>query len=231
MIERKFMTPSDVKPEYNQITVAYQNAYKVPPWKEASKCVDSQNQCIGGFSSLEVGELCKQCGNCTERPAHETTELIRRFENVAATRSAMWYIEKNVDEVVLAAFAWVANASTIAQDKYYDVSKMNNWLEDKLGSQQIMWLDEVFANKSIRSEDNLQKFGNFVLGLVEKLGCSTVAYRTIEPRMTTATNNNFGTKATFYSGDYQGELNSRITYKEKVPDRRDFVIINLDKEL
>jgi hypothetical protein len=76
----------------------------------------------------------------------------------------------------------------------------------------------VFANKDLKPKGNLQNFGKFVTGMAEMLGSQTVAYRTIEPRMIAVPSRDFGQNASIF------------TRQQKVPDRRDFVIINLSKE-
>jgi hypothetical protein len=118
----------------------------------------------------------------------------------------------------MGAVAWKALPIAIATEKYADVPEMRDWIVDRLGSGPVMWLDEVFANRQLKSRGNLQNFGRFVTGLATMLDCENVAYRTIEPRMTAVPKRDFGEKATV------------LTRKIGVPDRRDFVIINVIQE-
>lgn len=217
MSEFNFYNPEEIKPYYDQIVPAYQSAFKGDPWEEASKCVDEQSRCIGGFSALEVGELCLTCGNCTERPAYEKEELIERFEALAASRPTAWYTEQNGLGLTSAAIAWKATPSRIAEEKYSDVPEMTDWLQGLLGDDEIIWLDEVFANKDLQPTGNLKNFGNSVIGFTKILRSPTVAYRTKEPRMLTVAKRDFGVNATI------------LTREKRVPDRRDFVTIKLSR--
>ena len=99
-----------------------------------------------------------------------------------------------------------------------DVPEMADWIVDRLGDEPVMWLDEVFANRQLKPSGNLQNFGKFVTGLAVMLDCTTVAYRTVEPKMTTKPIDVFGDQATI------------LTRKGNVPDRRDFVTIRNVKD-
>lgn len=214
-----FYTPEEIKPLYGEIVPAYQIAFAGSPWNEVSKCADESLRCIGGLSALAVGSLCDTCGLCPARPAYEADELIGRFDELGSSRPTAWYTERNDLGLTMAAVAWRALPSEIASEKYSDVSEMSDWIVDKLGDEPVMWLDEVFANRKLKSRGNLQNFGEFVLGLGSLLGCENVAYRTIEPRMTTVAKRDFGNNAVVMGRELD------------VPDRRDFVTINISKEV
>jgi hypothetical protein len=218
MSECNFYTPDDAKPLYGEIVPAYQAAFAGEPWFEVSKCADQLQRCTGGLSSLAAGMYCELCGGCPVLPAYEAEELTNKFDSLAASRPTTWYVEQNGKGVTLAVIAWKANAEVIANEKYGDVSVMAEWLNEELGNDEVMWLDEVFANKDLKPKGNLQNFGKFVTGMAEMLGSQTVAYRTIEPRMIAVPSRDFGQNASIF------------TRQQKVPDRRDFVVINLSKE-
>ena len=220
MSEGKFYTPEEVKPLYGQIVPTYQEAFSGEPWYEVSKCADQIQRCDGGLSALQIGSTCSTCGNCPSKPAYDQQELESRFDALGASRSTSWYVEQDeTGGVMLAAVAWSATADVIAVDKYADVPEMSMWLRDTVGQGQIMWLDEVFANRKLRPAGNLRNFGEMVVGLSTRLNASLVAYRTIAPQMTKAPVRSFGKLTT---------IKSR---KIDVPDRRNFVLINLAKEL
>lgn len=229
MSECNFYSPEEVKPLYDQIVPAYQAAFAGEPWYEVSKCADEQQRCVGGLSPTAIGANCDLCGNCPNRPAYEPDQLIDRLEDLAGLRPTAWYTEQNDSGLTLAAVAWKASPSTIAEEKYADVPAMQDWMLDRLSTNgerlirrigikpkepQIMWLDEVFANKQIKAKGNLQNFGKFVTGLAEQLDAEFVAYRTIEPRMMAAAQRDFGRNARIFKRN------------EEVPDRRDFVIVD-----
>ncbi len=225
MSNGNFYTPEEIRPLYGEIIPAYQVAFAASPWNEVSKCADERSHCIGGLSSLAIGEQCTTCGLYPSRPAYEADELVERFDEIGSSRPTAWYAEQNDDGVTMAAVAWRTTPSVITEEKYADVPVMGHWIKDLFyrsfqgvpfytNEPEIMWLDEVFANRQIKPNGNLQNFGKFVVGLAEKLDCGLVAYRTIEPRMTTVAGRDFGTDAVV------------IKRNEGVPDRRDFVIIN-----
>ena len=216
--DNNFYTPEAMRPLYDKVVPTYQEAFSVPPWNEVSKCTDEQLRCDDGLSSVAIGDFCNTCGLCPTRPAYEGNELIERFDALGLSRPTAWYTEQNELGLTLAAIAWKALPSVIAAEKYSDVPEMNDWIVDRLGNEPVMWLDEVFANRQLKSKGNLQNFGKFAVGLATILDCETIAYRTIEPRMTAVANRDFGDNA------------SIMTRKLEVPDRRDFVTINNIRE-
>lgn len=218
MSESNFYMPEAVKALYGEIIPAYQSAFAGEPWYEVSRCADQLQRCVGGLTSLAFGAYCDLCGSCPTLPAYDADELVKRFDDLAASRPTTWYVEENGQGITLAAIAWKANSAVIADEKYGDAPEMLEWLNTELGSDEVTWLDEVFANKDLKPSGNLQNFGKFVAGLAEMLGSQTVAYRTIEPRMLTAPVRDFGRAASIYAR------------QQNVPDRRDFVVINLGKE-
>jgi len=215
MSERNFYSPTEAKELYGEIVPTYQAAFAGEPWYEVSKCPDVEKRCDGNLSPLQVGSPCGTCGMCPTEQAYLDEELTARFDTLASSRSTSWYIEREDSITTLAAVAWTASVETIATEKYPDVPEMKDWLEEKLGDREVIWLDEVFANRAIKPKGNLINFGKMVLGFSDILGPSRVLYRTIAPQMVIAPQRNFGIKA-----------NTRKRILE-VPDRRDFVAINL----
>lgn len=215
MDSNNFYKPESVRPLYDKIIPAYQEAFAGDPWYEVSKCPDQLQRCAGGLSALAIGDMCNMCGMCPENPAYDTGELASRFDSLASSRSTAWYLEQNYEGVTLAAVAWVATADVIAEEKYNDVPVMENWINTQLGNEEVMWLDDVFVNKQLKPEGNLRNFGKFVTGLAGILNTETIAYRTVNPRMLAAAERDFGQSVDIY------------TCNKQVPDRRSFVIINI----
>lgn len=228
--QRNFYTPDEVKPLYGEIVPAYQAAFADEPWYEVSKCADEQQRCIGGLSAVAIGSMCTVCEMCPSRPAYETDELIGRFDTVAALRPTAWYVEQNEDGLTMAAVAWQATLSVIAEEKYSDVPGMSDWLNTILGNNEIMWLDEVFANKALKQSGNLQNFGSFVKGLAMQLDAEIVAYRTISPQMLGAARRDFPGNVQIFAGQRDRASVSNVVIVGSVPDRRDFVMINIEQE-
>lgn len=218
MSENKYYRPEEV--DYSLIVPAYQAAFAGEPWFEVSKCVDGQRpqRCPSGLSRLAVREFCDTCLTTPQLPAYESDELIERFETLASDRPTLWYQEKLAGKTALAAIAWTAPAMTIADEKYTDNPPMRAWLEARLGNEPIVWLDEVFADKTVRQADNLRNFGPMCEGLMERLALPRIAYRTINPAMTNAAMRDFGSRATVAAREAD------------VPDYRDFITINLEEQ-
>ena len=230
--QKNFYTPDRVKNLYGEIIPAYQVAFADDTWYEVSKCVDEnkKQRCVSGLSTLAIGSLCDTCRLCPSRPAYETNELVERFNAVASSRPTAWYVEQNGEGLTMAAVAWRATSSVIAEEKYCNVAEISDWLNRILGNNEIMWLDEVFANKALKQRGNLQNFGSFVKGLANKLDVNTVAYRTISPQMVGAARRDFGDNAQIFAGQRDRTKVSNIDIAGTVPDRRDFMLINIGLE-
>lgn len=218
MSECNFYSPDEVKPLYDEIVLMYQAAFAGKPWNEVSKCIDLSKRCVGGFTSLKVGQTCETCQDCPTQTAYEYVELVERFDILADTRPTEWYIEQENTSLTLAAIAWRAYPPQIIEERYKDVPEMSDWLSAKLAPEiSIVWLDEVFANKNIKPKGNLKNFGKFVVGLADILKVDFVAYRTIEPRMTAVATRDFKENVQIFKGNVD------------LPDRRDFVMIKAEK--
>lgn len=205
--------PGEIRKYYSEITNAYQIAFAGPPWYEVSKCVDAEQQCEGGFSDQEVGDFCTKCQLCTQEPAYVGSDLVSRFDEIGESRPSRWYLEFCEEKVALAGLAWRASVGQIIDEKYDDRSDIRAWLINQLPfDQDVIWLDEVFANKSIRPDRNLDNFVEMARTFMKELALPQLAYRTINPQM--------------LSGAKRFGSNVRIFSREKdLPDRRDFVII------
>lgn len=213
----EFLNPTEIKPIYPEIVTTYQEAFAGWPWYEVSKCANpSLNNCIGNLCKLAVGTVCEICNNQVTKPAYESDELIERFELIANSRPTSWYTENNEKGLTLAAIAWEETPSIIASEKYKDVPDMSNWLESVLGDKKIIWLDEIFANTRIKPRGNLDNFKNMCIGLTKNINNPVLAFRTINPLMIRAAERDFGDDAIIFKGE-----------TEQLPDRRDFVIINM----
>lgn len=212
-----FYKPNEIKNLYEEVVPVYQNAFAGEPWFEVSKCVDSSSiqRCAGGFSSLAIGASCEMCGNCPVKSAYEKQELIDKFETIARTRHTAWYMEKGDVGATLFALAWVETPCRIAEERYPDVSEMAPWMMQTLGTDPMIWLDEVFADRTKKQKGNLQNFSEMCRGLAEQLQVDKLAYRTIASQMVAAPLRDFGNQATVFKRNLE------------VPDRRDFVIINM----
>lgn len=218
-----FESPENMN--YQEVIRPYQEAFSKEPWYEVSKCVDQEvpQRCPGGLSSVAIGEVCTRCGLTPLLPAYEAEELTARFEQLATTRPTRWYTERVSGEVAMAAVAWKTTSQTVTKEKYADVPTMDAWLKEQLGDPPLIWLDEVFANKSVRGSGNLKNFGAMCRGFSSTLETGVIAFRTINEAMIRAAQRDFGDRAIIVRSEEKlaDEVGMRV------PDRRDFVIINL----
>ncbi|QQS22155.1 hypothetical protein IPM09_01265 [Candidatus Saccharibacteria bacterium] len=222
----KIIAPKEARIRYDEIIPTYQAAFAGEPWYEVSKCTG----CITGFSAQEPGTNCDSCGGMTEGPAYSDQELRERFDMLAETRPTYWYVEQDEQgRMTLAALAWKATVGMIAKEKYTDIPEMADWLKKKYqlskgirssttklsDKPSIVWIDEVFANRSISPSRNLDNFREMVGGLASRLDeYDNVAYRTIAPAMVRVALRDFDS--------------ARVSVMcEDVPDRRNFVAISL----
>jgi len=158
MSQTQIFSPEQIKPLYDEIVPAYRAAFAGEPWYEVSKCADEQLRCVGGLSSLAVGANCDLCDRRPSLPAYGDVEIVERFEALADIRPTAWYVEQSEKGLTLGAIAWKATPAEIAEEKYSDVPGMSSWMEANLGIDEIMWLDEVFANTEYKPRGNLENF-------------------------------------------------------------------------
>lgn len=210
----KFYNPNEM--DLNKIIDTYQVAFAGEPWYEVSKCVndDEFKKCNGEFCQTAVGQICPECNNAPTEPAYNCDELVSKFEITADTRPTIWYTEESIDGVTLGANAWAVKSSQIASEKYSGIPEMETWLQAIIGDNEIVWLDEIFANREISPNGNLKNFKEICDGFMEKLDCSNFAFRTINPRMISAAKKCFDGQLIVF----EKEIN--------VPDWRDFVLIS-----
>ena len=79
--------------------------------------------------------------------------------------------------------------------------EMAAWLKQKYAptaapNPEILWLDEVFADRQVSRRNNLVNFRSMVYGFSSRLDQTKVAYRTIVPAMTRVAMRDFGDDAT-----------------------------------
>lgn len=220
----------ELKDLYPQIAEKYATAFaEDPDWKERSKCpAMGPVACAGGLSAVRVGEDCGTCGLRPTEAAYPPEPLTEGFKRRAEVNYAAWYVETFGGQVAMAALAWRGKVRQIVAEKYGDVPEMAEWLTTTLGGEDesIIWLDEVFSDKNVRESGNLDNFVQMcrqfdqTLGMVFKDGGLTtlgrIAYRTKKAAMLKVAERFPGAKIFKAS---EGE----------VPDRRDFVLIDVKK--
>ena len=208
---KEFYTPRDIGPLYTQIIPAYQSAFSGEPWYEVSKC----GGCASGFSPSTPGGVCERCGSELEEIAYTSTELTARFIELGETRPTMWYVEQEDTQVTLGAVAWQSNVSDVIKEKYKNDDMLRTWFATTLGAaaNNMIWLDEVFANRMISNTGNLANFREMIEGFFDRLDGEAMAYRTITPAMKRAPIRDFGDRALLYAAN------------SNVPDYRDVMII------
>ncbi len=196
----------------------YQVSFAGEPWRESSRCAAPKRKlgvCPGGFSPLEVGEMCIDCGLSPLVEAYPMDELTKSLNSRFADTSSQLYLESEDSELLLAAIFWEARPKKIAGRKYADMSEMEKWLIDNLPDQPIVWLDEIFADKQKRPTGNLWNYQQMIEKVLEKAGSKVIAFRTINEGLLAKTKSVFPSNSTVIPG-------------KDIPDDRDrtFVIID-----
>lgn len=216
------VTTKEIEKSLPELAKVYIEAFKGEPWYEVSQCIDRQTpqRCPGGFSPIEIGNICTTCDTCPVNEAYKVDELAEKWQSIGKEKDAIWWIERVGDSIAMAALAWVGTSKQIAQEKYEDNPTMKDWIDTFFeGETQVIWLDEVFADKRVRSSDNLHNFEGMIRSMQSALLPSgLVSYRTITPQMTTKPKSVFADQAIVE----QREIG--------VPDRRDFVSINVRRQ-
>jgi len=216
MVERLHQSPQQMEDHYNDIVPLYQAAFRGEPWFEVSKCVDNAaNGCIGGFSRLEVGEHCNSCNKSTVADAYERAELIDWFRGLAIESKVTWYVERSLGSIAMAMLASRSDAERTANRIITrGEPELGVWVLNTLGADDFGWLHDVFANPAVRARGNLDNFVPALAGMAEQLEVARFVYSTINPKMIRAARK-FGSAARVYEAN------------RDVPDRRDFVVIDL----
>ncbi len=211
-------TKNEIIPYLPILAEKYIEAFRGSPWYELSKCVDRQSpqRCNNAMSAQEIGSLCSTCSSCPAQPAYRIDELVEKFEELNETKRSTWWVERTDGQISLAALAWVASADVIAAEKYPDSPDMSVWLRSTLGTNDFIWLDEVFADKRVKSQGNLVKFSEMTQSMADSLEGDSVAYRTITAQMIAAPIRSFGKRARVYSPE-----------RNEVPDNRSFVTLDM----
>lgn len=200
--------------DLSRIVEPYQSGFSQWPWFENSKCVDSEpKRCVGGFSSQEIGDSCLTCAKEVLEPAYESDELINKFSKLQDRYDSRWYLEEIDSQVALACFTFRATAKQVFLERYADMPGMDQWLQSKFGASEVLWLDEIFADKSVRPSGNMNRFEPMVKGFGRELQLGRLAYRTINPIMVRVAQKSFG-----------------VSPEQGVPDRREFIDIRMEEQ-
>lgn len=214
--------PAIVNQDYlEDLIPVYQTAFAGDPWFEVSKCPAEDlvsRSCMGPYSPIPTGETCESCLKMPVQDAYPADEIRELFVELPQTRPMLWYLEQNgAGQIAMAAFLERLTATQIYEEKYPDVPEMKCWMEEYcIGTQEIGWLDEVFADTELRSRGNLKNFGRMIRMLAAGLEVDRVAYRTLNLRMLGAA-----------SRDFDKGLKIFDPALHEVPDRRYFIRIDL----
>lgn len=207
---------------FDDIIDTYQSAFAAVPWSERSQCPSEERQnpqCEDGFSPLGVGMECDSCGMCPTEDAYPQDVLRDRFAALIGS-SALWYIEETGQKkTALAVLARPMTPADIASEKYPTNEGMSEWLGNQYQeNDEVLWLDEIFADTRIRPSGNLRNFGDMCMKLTRGGDAqSEVAFRTLNPKIISAAQRDFGDQCKIFDPVF-----------EEVPDRRKFVRINVE---
>jgi hypothetical protein len=190
----------------------YQRAFAGEPWFEVSRC----SGCARGFSGESPGQHCAVCGTFLTSEAYPIDELTQQLGATIASEQSVVYLEQLDQEVLLGALAWIGSPGEIATRKYADATpELAAWLAETL-PEECVWLDEVFASRSVRKSGNLWNFRSMCIEISQALNQQTLAYRSINPRIIGKAQREFGLSCRVYEPQVD------------IPDRRAFVVIKLE---
>ncbi len=223
LIIESVVSPLGLGEKLERMIPMYKEAFAARPWLEISKCPADDKQpahCPGGYSPVQVGECCNTCQLRPVEEAYTDDELLEKFTFQSADKFCLWYLEEEAASrgIALAVLARRMDLKSIGNEIYPDNPAVASWLEVNYGSldNEIIWLEEVFANSSIRPTGNLKNFGSMCMRLARSMSVDTVAYRTINPKLISATKRDFRSQATISDPSFN-----------EIPDRRKFVTIQV----
>ena len=220
--EQKLITSTDYLRLNNKtkenVAKTYQAAFAKPPWNEASQCASKsvEIECIGGFSSQEIGEYCRKCKQTLINPAYPINELILNFEAKAVNQNALFYFESDLNQdILMCAILWLSSPEDLFDRKYKGNSEMNVWLGENLPSK-FIYLDEIFADLDKRPSGNLWNLEAMIKESAKEIDSQTVVYRTIQDKLNVKMGKTFGPDFKLFKRT------------EELPDRRDLGVLNLN---
>ncbi len=189
--------PSAVSNQLDRLVEMYQGAFAARPWQEVSKCPSETEQanCPDGLSRVAVGSICEVCQLCPTEPAFPTEELKAKFTFESKDTHSLWYLEKDPSgTIALATLARVTTAEALAREVYGDDPEMQQWISEKYPEEttRITWISDIFADTTIRPKGNLANFGDMCRSLTRGSRPTEVLFRTINPRIVSAAQRDFG---------------------------------------
>ncbi len=195
-----FVPAEELGDTYRDVVETFIKAFEGEPWYEVSTCADKEQpqRCPGGLSSVAVGSVCETCDLSPSKPAYDIDEQIAKFERHAETYPTLWYMERVGGKLAMAGFANHQDHRTLLDTVYDGDEQMGEWLQKNLGDGSVVWLHELFADRTVRPTGNLRQFEAMCTGFLHELGASTLAYCTINPRMIAAAQRSFGDQVTVY---------------------------------
>lgn len=183
-----------------ELVPVYQKAFAGLPWYEVSQCSQSPS----GFSAQRVGELC-QCPRCIESgaPTRLTTEaypadqLYESLLSRSAGPDSVVYVECLPDgRPVLGAILCPMSEESVI-DKY--AGRVDEtWLRTML-PEKVLWLSEIFADLDARASGNLGNLQEVIAKSAENANTDTVAFRTINERLSGKIKSIYRDRATILS--------------------------------
>lgn len=213
-------TAEAVAIEAPQLVPIYQMAFAGEPSREVSACRapdQFENACKRRRSELGIGETCPKCGEVLQEPAFPEKALIVDWTSHFNARDSRFYIERFADgSHVVAAMAWKASARALAKRCYAESGEeeMHKWLPDRLPGD-FVWLEDIFADLSLRSSGNLWNHRKMILRFLSELKGTVLAFRSINEGLIEKTIRLFGPQA------------ERLVAGEDVPDDRHLVVVRL----
>ncbi len=193
-------SPLAIKDKLDELTGLYKNAFSAPPWKERSICPIGGNTqtCPSIYSPIEVGVLCEDCGQTPAQDAYEPESLHKKFTEETANSQLLWWLEKTPNgDIVMASLARISTISGLISDVLNEEPEIQSWMQQTHSNtdEKVVWIQDIFADTSIRPKGNLRNFGAMCIRLAGN-SSDLVMFRTINPKLISATQRNFSGAAT-----------------------------------
>jgi len=220
MLFNRVLAQSIMTDRLDDVVKIYQESFADVPWNEKTKCASESfnNNCPGGFSSLDIDMQCQSCNNVVKEEAYSKDELLDRFSQPTRDDEySLWYVEETGDQrISLAVFAKHTNVGNLIEKTFDGNPSMQQWLSDIYpeSDEKLLWIEDIFADTNIREKGNLINFGSMVVRLA--VNTEKVAFSTLNPKIVRAAQRDFPDQSTIFDPRFK-----------TTPDRKTFVTISL----
>lgn len=217
-IKTRWVSPESLREKLAllpELVPVYQKAFAGEPWYEISKCPG----CPRGYSAERPGEACTGCGTRLTEEAYPADALLKDLRERVRANPSFVYAETLGREPVLGAIAYRMSPEKIYAQKYQGRESREAAEIFAALPKSLVWLDEIFADRDRRPSGNLWNLKTMCDRMVQSLGPTVIAFRTINMRLVAKAQRVFGTNCAVREVHDRGSLTGTssiviITYKE-----------------